>query len=117
MFDDSSNEEMQLYRAYLEQVSPGADPNFFGLYAWSAARLFVESAVALGGDLDPRLVGPEVRDGPQTGPPTVCTRRRTSAARRPGKCQKIIRFTGGSWKQVSKGDYLCGDLVSTGLGA
>ena len=43
---------MKLYRAWLDQVSPGADPNFFGMYAWSAARLFVQEAVALGGKLN-----------------------------------------------------------------
>ena len=42
---------MALYRAWLDQVKPGATPNYFGLYAWSAARLFVEQAVALGGKL------------------------------------------------------------------
>ena len=116
MFDDSSNKEMQLYRAYLEQVSPGADPNFFGLYAWSAARLFLESAVALGGDLNRASMVQsisKVRNWTANGlhsPQDV-------GGKTTGKCQKIIRFSGGSWKQVSKGDYLCGSLVSTGLGA
>ena len=48
----SNNPEMKLYRAWLDQVAPGANPNFFGLYAWSAARLFVQQAVALGGELN-----------------------------------------------------------------
>ena len=48
---DSNNAEMKLYRSWLNQVSPGADPNFYGVYAWSAARLFVQQATALGGGL------------------------------------------------------------------
>ena len=52
LFDDLKNKEMALYRSWLDQVSPGAVPNYYGLYAWSAARLFVEEAVALGGKLD-----------------------------------------------------------------
>jgi ABC-type branched-subunit amino acid transport system substrate-binding protein len=116
MFDDTSNEEMQLYRAWLDQVSPGASPNFFGLYAWSAARLFLERAVALGGDLTRASMVQEVRkvtDWTANGlhsPQDV-------GGKTTGRCQKIIRFSGGSWKQVSRGDYLCGGLVSTGVGA
>ena len=116
MFDDASNPEMQLYRAWLDQVSPGAKPNFFGLYAWSAARLFLETAVDLGGDLDrPAMVTSlsKVRNWTANGlhsPQDV-------GGKTTGKCQKIIRFSGGSWKQVSKGEYLCDSLVSTGVGA
>jgi hypothetical protein len=43
--------ELRLYLQWLQQVSPGAVPSYFGLFAWSATRLFVEQAVALGGNL------------------------------------------------------------------
>ena len=115
LFDDTSNKEMQLYRAWLEQVSPGADPNFFGLYSWSATRLFLQTALELGGDLDRASMVQSLgkvsnwTGNGLHGPQTV-------GGKATGKCLKIIQFTGGSWKQVSKGDYLCGDLVSTGLG-
>ena len=45
------NPEMRNYLAYLDQVKPGATPQFFGVFAWSAARLFVKLATDLGGDL------------------------------------------------------------------
>ncbi|WP_323791462.1 ABC transporter substrate-binding protein [Nocardioides sp.] len=115
LFDDTSNPEMKLYRAWLEQVSPGADPNFFGAYAWSAARLFLDTALELGGDLTrPAMIGKVAKVNNWTGnglhgPQGV-------GPKQTGKCLKIIQLTGGSWKQVSKGNYLCGDLVSTGLG-
>ena len=115
LFSDTSNKEMQLYRTWLEQVSPGADPNFFGLYAWSATRLFFEKALALGGDLDRAAMVQsisKVRDWTAYGlhsPQDV-------GGETTGKCQSIIRYSGGSWKQVSKGDYLCDALVGTGIG-
>ena len=52
MFERTSIPEMALYQSWLQQVKPGATPTFFGLYAWSATRLFVEKAVELGGKLD-----------------------------------------------------------------
>ena len=57
LFDNMQNKEMALYRSWLDQVSPGAVPNYYGLYAWSAARLFVEQAVKLGGKLDRAVDG------------------------------------------------------------
>jgi ABC-type branched-subunit amino acid transport system substrate-binding protein len=38
----SSNPEMQLYVKWLSRVAPGAKPDYFGFYAWSAGRLFVK---------------------------------------------------------------------------
>lgn len=52
MFEEvDSNKEMQLYQGWLQQVKPGATPTFFGLFSWSATRLFVEQSLALGGRL------------------------------------------------------------------
>jgi ABC-type branched-subunit amino acid transport system substrate-binding protein len=106
----SNNPEMQLYRAWLDQVSPGASPNFFGLYAWSAARLFAQQAVALGGDLSrASLIASlkKVKDWTSNGihaPQQVGTK--TTA-----ECYKIFQYS-GSWKQVSGGDYLCSPLIN-----
>ncbi|MGZ4139305.1 MAG: ABC transporter substrate-binding protein [Actinomycetota bacterium] len=47
----SSNPEMQLYESWLQRVAPGAVPDYFGIYAWSAGRLFQKAAVAAGGKL------------------------------------------------------------------
>jgi len=49
MFEESQNyPEMQLYQAWLARVAPGVPPDYFGLYAWSAGRLFVELAKEVG---------------------------------------------------------------------
>jgi ABC-type branched-subunit amino acid transport system substrate-binding protein len=48
---NESQPELNLYKKWLQQVAPGAQPTFFGLFAWSAAKLFVEKSVQLGGKL------------------------------------------------------------------
>ncbi len=47
----SSNQEMQLYIQWLGRVAPGAKPDYFGFYAWSAGRLFVKLAAEVGAKL------------------------------------------------------------------
>lgn len=102
--------EMKLYISYLNQVAPGAEPNYYGLYAWSATRLFVEQATALGGRLDRgTLVAALGKVKGWTGnglhaPMPV-------GAKDTSPCIKIIQRTGSSWKQVSPGSYLCGGLI------
>ncbi|MBA2954461.1 ABC transporter substrate-binding protein [Nocardioides sp. MAH-18] len=111
LFDNTAIKEMALYRAWLDQVKPGATPNFFGLYAWSAARLFVEQAVALGGQLDrANLVTAmsKVKDWTGNGlhvPQQV-------GAKTTATCGAVFQLNGGAWSQVSPGDYMCGALLS-----
>ena len=38
----STNPEMQTYVQWLNRVAPGAKPDYFGFYAWSAGRLFMK---------------------------------------------------------------------------
>lgn len=57
----ASNPEMQLYMRWLSRVAPGAKPDYFGLYAWSAGRLFVQAATAAGPQLTRRRVFDELR--------------------------------------------------------
>lgn len=115
LLDDFNVEEMALYRSWLDQVSPGAVPNYYGLYAWSATRLFVEQAVALGGKLNRKTLVDALRKvrkwtgnglhvpqevGLKTTPP----------------CLSVIRLTDGTWSQVSPGKYMCAPLIDTGIG-
>ncbi|MBZ5734616.1 ABC transporter substrate-binding protein [Nocardioides sp. TRM66260-LWL] len=48
----NKNPELATYLKWLNQVKPGAEPTFFGVFAWSAARLFVEQSIQLGGRLN-----------------------------------------------------------------
>ena len=112
---DSNNAEMKLYRSWLNQVSPGADPNFYGVYAWSAARLFVQQATALGGGLTRESLVQSlkgVKDWTSNGlhsPQSVGAKATTP-------CVRIIQLSGGRFKQVSSGDYQCGGLINSGIG-
>lgn len=112
LFDNTKIPEMALYRSYLEQVAPGSTPNYYGLYAWSAARLFAEEATRLGGKLSrATLVAAlkQVKNWTSNGihAPMAVGAKTTSP------CLKIFQLGGSTWKQVSSGDFLCGGLIST----
>jgi ABC-type branched-subunit amino acid transport system substrate-binding protein len=49
--ESSSNPEMRLYTEWLQKAAPGSTPDYFGLYAWSAYRLFQKIATQIGPDL------------------------------------------------------------------
>jgi hypothetical protein len=48
---EEGGEEMNLYKSWLQRGAPGAVPDYFGLYAWSAFRLFQKLAIQIGPDL------------------------------------------------------------------
>jgi hypothetical protein len=55
LFEEAANNpEMQLYFSWLRRAAPGAQPDFFGIYAWSAARLFTKAAQMAGPKLTRR---------------------------------------------------------------
>jgi ABC-type branched-subunit amino acid transport system substrate-binding protein len=108
----SSNKELQLYMSWLQQVKPGAEPSFFGLFSWSAARLFVERAAALGGKLtraslvsDLRKVDDWTANGmhsPQhVGPHHT------------GECWRFIQLEHGRWVPVGGTKYTCSGTTSS----
>ncbi len=111
MFDDTSVKEMALYRSWLDQVKPGAVPNYFGLYAWSAARLFVEQATALGGKLTraslvDALKGVKDWTGNGLHVPQQVGSKTTS------NCGSVLQLNDGKWSQVSPGNFMCGPLLN-----
>lgn len=108
----SSNPEMQLYLQWLQQVKPGSEPSSTGLYAWSAARLFVESAVALGGDLTRRSLVAAVAEQHAWDANGLHVEQDVGG-KVTGECQVIIQLHAGAWRQVSPGTYLCSGLTST----
>ena len=57
----SSNSEMQLYIQWLGRVAPGAKPDYFGFYAWSAGRLFVKLATQIGAKLTRKAMLDELK--------------------------------------------------------
>ncbi|WP_141003492.1 ABC transporter substrate-binding protein [Nocardioides humi] len=115
LFENKGNAEVQLYLSWLQQVKPGAIPNYYGLFAWSAARLFVEKAIALGGKLTRASLVDAVRATTAwTGNGAHTAMNIATGATPP--CLKMIQFSGGKWQQVSSGGYLCGSVVDSGIG-
>ena len=52
MFEEAAKvPEMKLYLEWLQRVSPGAVPDYFGIYTWSGYRLFQKLATQIGPDL------------------------------------------------------------------
>jgi ABC-type branched-subunit amino acid transport system substrate-binding protein len=112
MFERTNIREMALYQNWLQQVKPGATPTFFGLYAWSAARLFVEQSVALGGKLSRKtLVDAMSKVNNWTGnglhAPMHVGPKETA------ECTMIIQLNKGKWTQRSPGKFLCGPTTAT----
>jgi ABC-type branched-subunit amino acid transport system substrate-binding protein len=102
----SSNKELQLYEQWLQQVAPGATPSFFGLFSWSATRLFVEQATQLGGNLSRATLVSRLKQVDNwTGngihsPQHVGTKQ-------VGDCWRFIRLSNGKWGSVGGSKYIC----------
>ncbi len=103
---EESQPEINRYKQWLQQVAPGAAPTFFGLYSWSAAKLFVEKTVGLGGKLTPAALVASVRrerkwtaDGLH-GPMDV-------GANHAPSCIRFLQLRGGKWVPLKGKAYVC----------
>jgi ABC-type branched-subunit amino acid transport system substrate-binding protein len=103
--------EMQLYETWLQRTNPGAVPNYFGLFAWAAGRLFVAEALALGGKLTrsamvSALGAVDNYTGNGLFGPQHVGRKVT------GSCYGFITLQNGKWvRENSGGDFLCAPVV------
>lgn len=102
----SASKEMQLYLQYLQQVRPGAAPTFFGVYAWSAARLFVQEATALGGRLTretliERITAVKSWTGNGMHSPQYVGAKKTA------DCWRFLKVSGGKFVPASPRAYNC----------
>ena len=108
----SANPEMQLFQQWLQQVNPGSEPSSTGLFAWSAARLFVEKAIALGGNLSrSSLVAAVAKE--HAWDANGLHAEQNVGGKVTGECQVIIQLRDSAWRQVSPGKYLCNGLTDT----
>jgi ABC-type branched-subunit amino acid transport system substrate-binding protein len=115
MFEEANrNPELANYLAWLQRTSGGA-PSFFGVYAWSAAALFVKLAAELGGRLSrpallAKLRGVDVwTDRSMTQPQYVAGKHTT-------KCLSVIQLENGKWVRRTPYPYTCGGIVNSGVG-
>lgn len=107
----SSNPEIQNYIRYLQQVAPGAKPTFFGLFAWSSARLFVEQATKLGGKLSrAELISAVRRVDNWTGKGMHAAQH--VGSKKIGDCWRFIQWNGSAWVPIEGRNYQCRGLSS-----
>ncbi|MGH3413968.1 MAG: ABC transporter substrate-binding protein [Marmoricola sp.] len=113
-FEEAShNKELQLYEQWLQQVAPGSSPTYFGLFAWSATRLFVQQAVALGGKLTRSALVDRIRhvnswtSNGLHAPQPVGSKHTSS-------CWRFIRLQHGRWVPVGGTRYLCHGVTRIG---
>ena len=105
MFEDAStNPEMQTYITWLHRVAGSdAQPSYFGVYAWSAMRLFAQTAEKIGPDLTrAKMLAALAQVDNWTGnglhgPQHVG--RRVSA-----ECLHFIQLRGGTWHKLQPTD-------------
>lgn len=104
--ESASNKEEQLYLSWLQQVKPGAKPSMFGLFSWSAARLFVERAASLGGRLSRSALVADVAKVDNWTANDLHSPQHVGP-RHTGECWRFIRLQHGRWVPVGGTKYTC----------
>ncbi|HEY2167800.1 MAG TPA: ABC transporter substrate-binding protein [Jatrophihabitantaceae bacterium] len=114
LFSESGSiPEMQAYLNWLHRVAPSAQPNYFGLFAWSAGRLFTQKALELGGKLTRKslLAALSTVDNwtglGMFGPQHV-------GARVTGGCYGFITLKGSNWVREGPSPFSCEGTVKVG---
>jgi hypothetical protein len=109
---NESQPELDLYKKWLGQTSPGAQPTFFGLFAWSASKLFVDKSLALGGQLTRSSLSAAVRNadgwtgGGMHSPMSV-------GSKHPPVCVRWMQVKGGQFASFTP-KYVCGGYTLAG---
>ncbi|MCW2785981.1 MAG: amino acid/amide transporter substrate-binding protein family [Marmoricola sp.] len=104
--------ELDTYLQWLQQVAPGATPAFPGLFAWSAAKLFVQEALSLGGKLTRSSLVAKLRTvknwtgGGMHVPMSV-------GAKHAAQCVRFMTVAQGKFTAYGGTKYLCNG-ISTG---
>ena len=106
------NKETQLYLSWLRQVKPGAQPTFFGVFSWSAARLFAERAAALGGDLSRRSLVASLRKVDDWTANGLHAPQRPGP-KRTGECFRFVKLREGRWVPEDGTRYHCNGTTVT----
>ncbi|MDT4934526.1 MAG: hypothetical protein QOK11_2418, partial [Pseudonocardiales bacterium] len=110
-FEEASKiPEMQTYLTWLHRVVPGANPSYFGLFAWSAGMLFTQKAIQLGGKLTRKSLLAELATvdnwtGNGMFGPQHVGRKVT------GSCYGFITLRGGQWVREGPQPFSCGSDV------
>ena len=98
--------ETQLYLDWLQATKPGATPDFFGVFSWSAARLFVELAAELGGKLSRETLLEAIR-GTDDWTANGLHAPQNVGPKRTGECFRFLQVRGGKFVPLGSRDYTC----------
>jgi len=113
MFEEASRSaELRLYLSWLQRVSPGAKPTFFGIYAWGAMRLFAQLATQLGGALTRQNLLQAIRGVHDYTANGLFAPQNIGSKRSPN-CETLIQLTSSGWQRRSPYPYSCSDLIAT----
>ena len=111
--ETSKNPQLATYLGWLQRTSGGA-PTFYGVYAWSAAALFVETALQLGGKLSRSTMLAALRNV-HSWTNHGMTPPNDPAGKRTPNCLSVIQYSGSTWVRKTPYPYTCGSLVDSGV--
>ncbi len=115
LFEEANNNaEMQLYQSWLQRTSPGAKPDYFGIYAWSAGRLFQELATKIGPTLTRKALFTQLKATHSWNGHGLHTAH-DIGNKREGNCTLYVEVKGGRFvrKMPSSGWTCTGSLQKT----
>jgi ABC-type branched-subunit amino acid transport system substrate-binding protein len=108
----AKNPELSTYIQWLQHTSGGA-PTYFGLWAWAAAVLFTQTAIALGGRLTRASLLAAVRTIHAFTANGMVPPQNVGAKQTP-TCMSVVQRINGSWVRKTPYPYSCGQLINTG---
>lgn len=107
----AKNAELRLYMSWLQQVNPSARPGFFGVFAWSAARLFVQTAIELGGQLDRKTLVSAITKVNDWSANGIHAPQRVGS-KQVSDCWRFIKLVNGKWVPVGGTGYRCSGVTT-----
>ena len=107
----STSPETKLYLDWLQATKPGATPDFFGVFSWSAARLFVETAAKLGGDLSRESLIAAIRKTDNWTANGLHAPQRVGP-KSTGECFRLIQVKGGKFVPLGSTKYTCNGITT-----
>jgi len=115
MFEEaSSNPETKLYIDWLQRASPGAPPDYFGLHAWSAYRLFQKLASEIGPDLTREKLLAALKATKEWGANGLHGPHQTGA-KLPTTCNLYVEVKGGKFRRMAPASgFDCSGNLFTG---
>ena len=105
-FEASNNPEISTYMSWLDQVRPGATPTSYGLFSWSAAKLFVERAIALGGRLSRTTLLEDLR-GVRNWTADGAHSPQNVGSKRTAECWRFIKVSSSRWVPAGTKEFTC----------